>query len=897
MNWSASRHSWVLKRLRQSLFGALAVVVLTLISSAIPQRAASAVNRNHPRLLFTSADIPALQAKVRDGQGYDDVEYTKTVSTANSLLGLSGSSLIGAYQGIYNITQLGMVYRLALDGDANKVNYQSKCQQAMAYLASTYGPEAANAHNSSLRLIALSLGFDLCYDDLPNGDPTPVGRQAIIDEILAYLNPDPNYQTSGTWFDWWTRATPPYTSNKGIILGSSMGLGSIVLRGETVDTATLDSALAWGHTMVLNNLAAEFDTDGSAKEGELYGPFATRYLIPYVEARQRYDGVDLSTRDEIRNYGNWLAYTVLPTSGGIATQSNNGNYSEIPVAWNDTYQNWAQTKYNSQLARWVWEHTSGQRDYTFQRDRMAMLLWNQGPATVNPQDLLPDSMLFRGRGFYFYRTGWPALGQNASDDTLFTFFAGTFGGGHLQEDQAAFSLFSKRYWFSRDSAGSQAAKESEAHNLVFIDNAGLHNAGSSIGIDGSLPAWNLNPFADYLQADTKNAYSTYSPLNRPDYPWPGTDWSWGYFGANPVLKANRHLLTMKASAEAPEYFVVFDDIDKNGSTHTYDWTFHTEPGATLNTTTNPAVITGVPSSRKLKLYFVNPTFASLAFSSANYPLSAADPDLLRLKATVTGVVNPLFVVAMQPVIDGTTPEPVRSIPSGVTGALAARFAWATVTDDAYARTGATISHGTLSSDAAVLAVRRNASGTLTKFQLGQGTSLTDNGRTYVTVTGGTASVASDGTTVSVSNPALQYVIYEPGVTTVVTNHQAVAFTKAGDFIYVNTSAPLTVTDGSVTAGPGQTSATITWTTNIAADSQVEYGPTAAYGSTSLLNSAAVTDHAVTLTGLTAGTLYHYRVRSQSGSNTAYSSDAQFTTQAAPVPDTTAPAAVTDLRAG
>lgn len=857
---------------------------------------ARAAARVHPRLLFTVADIPGLQQKVRDGQGYDDAEYTKTVSSANSLLSSSGAALIGAYQGIYNVTQLGMVYRLALDGDANKANYQTKCQEALAYLASTFGPEAGNAHDSSLRLIALSLGFDLCFDDMPDGDPTPAGRQAVIDEILTYLNPDPNYQTSGAWFDWWTRATPPYTSNKGVILGSSMGLGSIVLRGETGDTATLDRALAWGHTMVLNNLAAEFDTDGSPKEGELYGPFAMRYLVPYVEARQRYDGVDLSARDEIRNYGTWLAYTVLPTSSGYTTQSNNGNYSEWPVAWNDTYQNWAQTKYGSQLARWVWEHTSNRHDYFYQRDRMAMLLWNQGPATINPQDLLPDSTLFRGRGFYFYRTGWPALGQTTSDDTLFTFFAGAFGGGHLQEDQGAFSLFSKQYWFSRDSAGSQAAKESEAHNLVFIDNVGLHNAGSSIGIDGSIPAWNLSPFADYLQADTKNAYTTHSPLNDPDYPWPGTDWSWGYFGANPVLKANRHLLTMKASAEAPEYFVVFDDIDKNGSAHAYDWTFHTEPGAALNTAANPVVITGAPSSRKLKLYFANPTFASLAFSSANYPLNAADPDLLRIRATVTGVVNPQFIIALQPVIDGTTPEPVRSVPSGVTGALAARFAWATVTDDVYARTGASISHGTLSTDAAVLAVRRDGSNAITKWQMGQGTALADDGQTYVTVTGGTASVAGDGTTVSISDAALGYRVYGPNVTTVESNHQSIAFAKSNGVVYVNSTPPLELVGPVSVVVDGPTQATITWTTNVPADSQVEYGPTVGYGSVSPLDATAVTSHTVVLTGLTASTLYHFRVHSTAGSDEVYSMDSTVTTPAGAPPDTTPPDPVTNLQA-
>lgn len=86
----------------------------------------------------------------------------------------------------------------------------------------------------------------------------------------------------------------------------------------------------------------------------------------------------------------------------------------------------------------------------------------------------------------------------------------------------------------------------------------------------------------------------------------------------------------------------------------------------------------------------------------------------------------------------------------------------------------------------------------------------------------------------------------------------------------------------------QTSATVTWTTNEAADSQVKYGTTTAYGSTTTLNTAKVTTHSVSLTGLTAGTTYHYQVVSKdAANNSTSSSDATFTTQA-PAADTTAP---------
>src|SRR5438309_4334244 len=84
-------------------------------------------------------------------------------------------------------------------------------------------------------------------------------------------------------------------------------------------------------------------------------------------------------------------------------------------------------------------------------------------------------------------------------------------------------------------------------------------------------------------------------------------------------------------------------------------------------------------------------------------------------------------------------------------------------------------------------------------------------------------------------------------------------------------------------------ATITWATNEASDSQVEYGLTTAYGSATLLNSALITAHAVTLTGLLATTTYHYRVKSRDAAgNLATSVDFTFATLAPPAVSITAP---------
>ena len=113
-----------------------------------------------------------------------------------------------------------------------------------------------------------------------------------------------------------------------------------------------------------------------------------------------------------------------------------------------------------------------------------------------------------------------------------------------------------------------------------------------------------------------------------------------------------------------------------------------------------------------------------------------------------------------------------------------------------------------------------------------------------------------------------------------------------------TSGDLTFTTGAVDADAPVLSsivaanlttsgATITWTTNENATTQVDYGTTASYGSSSTLDSTLASGHTVVLTGLSASTLYHFRVNSKDASNNlSTSGDMTFTTLS-PV-DATAP---------
>lgn len=101
---------------------------------------------------------------------------------------------------------------------------------------------------------------------------------------------------------------------------------------------------------------------------------------------------------------------------------------------------------------------------------------------------------------------------------------------------------------------------------------------------------------------------------------------------------------------------------------------------------------------------------------------------------------------------------------------------------------------------------------------------------------------------------------------------------AGD----DTTPPEIVAGPSVAAG--DCSATVSWSTDEAASSVVDYGESASYD-LDATDPALTTDHALTLTALAPSTLYHYSVRGQDAAGNAAtpSTDATFLTASAAAP--------------
>ncbi len=154
-----------------------------------------------------------------------------------------------------------------------------------------------------------------------------------------------------------------------------------------------------------------------------------------------------------------------------------------------------------------------------------------------------------------------------------------------------------------------------------------------------------------------------------------------------------------------------------------------------------------------------------------------------------------------------------------------------------------------------------------------------------------ARIYAAGATPSVQNLALdatntgQYPLNNIGVSADADVLTAISLGSSNAFTYSVTSdltdrAMPTIFTGPQELIPTGTSVTISWTTDERSTSLVEYGLTSGYGS-SMADTALVTSHLVTLSGLQPNTTYHYRVGSTDayGNGPRYSADFQFRTAA------------------
>jgi hypothetical protein len=179
----------------------------------------------------------------------------------------------------------------------------------------------------------------------------------------------------------------------------------------------------------------------------------------------------------------------------------------------------------------------------------------------DPSCILPDGLLFRGRGLAVSRTGY------GPGDLHFAVEAGPHAAGHDQADKGSFTLYGYGADLAIDSGYGNDGEplksgSSHAHNMVLIDGQGQpmhwHNQSG-----GAISGYRHSPLLDWVRVDAREAWNV-----RYDGDWRP------HPAASPVEKAVRQFLFVRGTNGIPPYLVVMDDIRKDGNPADYTWLWH-----------------------------------------------------------------------------------------------------------------------------------------------------------------------------------------------------------------------------------------------------------------------------------------------------------------------------------
>ncbi len=218
------------------------------------------------------------------------------------------------------------------------------------------------------------------------------------------------------------------------------------------------------------------------------------------------------------------------------------------------------------LARWaLWRGAArgrgGTRINYSQNARVPnILFFRPGPQkSITEYEDFPLGWHARSPIDYPYDTGYVVMrtGFDSADDIKMVFKCGNAMGGHGHPCQGSFVLEAYGDLLSQSPGYGPVGRVTRANNLITIDAKGQaeghHLVNGRLSNDGHVERFVHSPVADLVVANNKPAYDG---------------------GDNPVRRSLRYVLFVR-NPKRQGYFVIVDDMDKDGAEHAYTWHFHT----------------------------------------------------------------------------------------------------------------------------------------------------------------------------------------------------------------------------------------------------------------------------------------------------------------------------------
>lgn len=449
---------------------------------------------DHPSVLVSSDDIPALQGKAATSH---DAIWRKIVDYTESQIGTRPPTEQGLPQTDSSVPwkEYGSrVYPFAFSSLLTRdPRYAELVREWILGMCrwSYWGPLAEQ--NSDLGaahvLLAVAIGYDWGYDDLTVDERKMVeGKVAVQAGILW------EYAT-GVRGAFWRDA---YRLNHNHINNVALGVAGIVFRDVLAQAAQWKTQADANIERVLG--AFEGVTDGSYHEGYNYWSYSLSYVLLYLELRRQHDGVDLFRANAwLENAPYFRLYGMMPDSQRALDIADSRPLHRSP---RDILRKLA-VEYGNGYAEWLVQRRGP--DDTAESSQMAPweFLWYD--PLIEPRDPsdLPLTRHFSDWGVVIMRSGW------GKDDTFLSFKsgapggrfgfeqvrdrvpgAGSLGAGHDDPDQNSFTFAGSGEYLATDNGFYYHPKLTRSQNTILVNDKGQIGEGRA-ALDQNHPEfWN-----------------------------------------------------------------------------------------------------------------------------------------------------------------------------------------------------------------------------------------------------------------------------------------------------------------------------------------------------------------------------------------------------------------------
>ncbi|RKN78235.1 carbohydrate binding domain-containing protein [Paenibacillus ginsengarvi] len=513
-----------------------------------PVREFPLLTPSHPRLYFTSADLPALQAKATDTVNapfgrtgkmiWDTVKNaadTYLTETSFSRTYYAGKVVtfplppvqpgpIESPPGYTTYPYWTMMTRSIQDrletlslayAVSGNTAYADKAKQYMLSVAGwnnwsdpTYACGGYTCLDTAHLTFGVSMTFDILYDQLTEAERTTVMNALETKGLI------PLYKDVRSKLD----------HNIQSLRAAALGTGAAVLLGHSPNAnAYLTRAMSY-YKWYLD----ERVTSGQ-QEGMLYTSYAMDNMIKAFDHIDRVTGVrDLAEHPFLNDYlVRWIVYSLAPGGAGLAnfSDSDPSNYFSLTM---NVINAWL----NNGQAGWYLKETGGAASGT------DGFIYFRPNAVITPPDTWQPSTVLDENGWALLRSGWER------DDVLFAMASNKSALGHNHYDQNSFQIATNGSWVATDPGYQDyvAGPVNDftvrlGHSTIQVDGKGQSSLGGGTMTEGLLA-----PTYDYIKGSAAGAYG------------------------NPKLtRFDRHVVYLK-----PDTFVMLDDIQSNAP-HVYDW--------------------------------------------------------------------------------------------------------------------------------------------------------------------------------------------------------------------------------------------------------------------------------------------------------------------------------------